>query len=519
MELKLRKPVYRTQIDTGLRPIEARNDWRQFAKFELKFLGSFLLLMIFGVVATCIAVVLGGHASAKVVSVALFLAVVALIVKSVREGPEMVVRIDGTGKNSSVWVIFATAAIFVLLAVTTQLKVMIPFAAMWVLLSLLAWKNRALAPDGIREIERFLFPGETVVADCFGGDSRHKFSGQAWKLLVVTNQRLLVSHFANKREDERLVQQVDFRQIESYDVKWAMMGMRGTLTLNFRVPFSESDPTMSVRLMAVAPVNLAAVVDALRANGVDGPAVERPQGETAVANTYVAEGTPGGPVFLGSRQSAELRPSASRDGRAPKTAREWVSIAVLCILLALVAIFAAVWVIGGDAQAVRAMYDQYTKTSLPVDGKSNLTGGGASISYPAAGNLVELQTDEDWGEGPNDGARWELRSTWHEGFNVVSLANYVFVPALDDEASIDVWLAGKNADHENLAGKAVTYERIKVDGRTGYVWDHPGKNGYWHYAAWFPQPGGTIRLECISKQRHEQFRRICGTAVKSLRFK
>ena len=60
-----------------------------------------------------------------------------------------------------------------------------------------------------------------------------------------------------------------------------------------------------------------------------------------------------------------------------------------------------------------------------------------------------------------------------------------------------------------MAGHRVKHTKRVVDGRTGYVWTHGNRFGYWHYAVWFPHPVHTIRVECIAKREAERFQRLC----------
>ena len=76
----------------------------------------------------------------------------------------------------------------------------------------------------------------------------------------------------------------------------------------------------------------------------------------------------------------------------------------------------------------------------------------------------------------------------------------------------------KDGEHETLAGSPVTHTERVVDGRRGYVWNHGSASGYWYYAAWFPHPGHTVRVECIARRQEERFRRLCAEAVGSLEF-
>ena len=117
--------------------------------------------------------------------------------------------------------------------------------------------------------------------------------------------------------------------------------------------------------------------------------------------------------------------------------------------------------------------DEVTQKRLPVDGRSNLTGNAASLTYAPGPDLKELVTDEDRGAGPNDGARWELRSSFTKGSNAVSLAHYVFTePRRDDPAAVARFVAGKDREHSRIAGRRVSHTERVVDGRRGYVWTH-----------------------------------------------
>jgi hypothetical protein len=159
-----------------------------------------------------------------------------------------------------------------------------------------------------------------------------------------------------------------------------------------------------------------------------------------------------------------------------------------------------------------------TSTELRVDGRSNLAGHAASLTYTRAPDLREFIVDEHWDGGPNDGARWELRPSSSKEYNVVSLAHYIFEPRLDDQAAIAEFLADKDREHTEGAGFRVTHTDRVVDGRKGYVWTYGEPGRYWYYAAWFPQPVHSVRLECVARGKIGRFKRLCAEAVASLKF-
>jgi hypothetical protein len=189
------------------------------------------------------------------------------------------------------------------------------------------------------------------------------------------------------------------------------------------------------------------------------------------------------------------------------------------VLLATVVTLAAVSAAAGfELSSPRLAVDEATAKQLRVDGRSNLTGNAASLTYTPGPDLREFVTDEDRGAGPNDGARWELRSSFSEGYNVVSLAHYIFEPRLDDDEAIADFVADKDREHERAAGRRVRHTERVVDGRTGYVWKHRDRRGYWQYAAWFPHPVHSVRIECLARGEAARFKRLCAEAVRTLRF-
>jgi hypothetical protein len=216
-----------------------------------------------------------------------------------------------------------------------------------------------------------------------------------------------------------------------------------------------------------------------------------------------------------------LRRLAHRSASAP--AARGIGFRFIRISAVMVAAAVTLVVIAGafglESSTLRMAFDEVTKKQLPVDGRSNLTGNAASFRYTAGPDLHEFVTDEDWGEGPNDGARWELRSSFTDGYNVISLSHYVFAdPSLDGPAAVADFVAGKDDEHEKLAGHPVAHTERVVDGRRGYFWRHIGRRGYWHNVAWFPQPVHTVRVECIARDEVERFKRLCAEAMSSLEF-
>jgi hypothetical protein len=217
--------------------------------------------------------------------------------------------------------------------------------------------------------------------------------------------------------------------------------------------------------------------------------------------------------------------SASPGGRAARGTLRYTLggpglIRITGVMLAgMVALVATSSAAGFELTSLRLAIDEATLRQVPVDGRSNLTGGAASVTYTRGPDLREFITDQPSGGVVADGARWELRSSYTKGHNVVSLASYVYAPPLDDAAAVADFVARKDREHSRLAGSDVTHTQRVVDGRRGYVWDHRSPYGYWYYAAWFPHPVDTVRVECIARRQEDRFKRLCAEAVGSLEFR
>jgi len=190
------------------------------------------------------------------------------------------------------------------------------------------------------------------------------------------------------------------------------------------------------------------------------------------------------------------------------------------MLAGLMALIVTASAAGLELTSLRLAIEERNLTRLPVDGRSNLNGEAASIKYTRGPDLNEFITDDLRGDAQTDGARWELRSKLTKGYNILSLAHYIYDdPALDNPDAVAAFVARKDREHAGLAGSPVTHTSIVVRGRRGYVWNHGSQHGYWFYAAWFPHPVHTVRLECIAKRQEDRFRGLCREALRSLTFR
>ncbi|HEX8648012.1 MAG TPA: hypothetical protein VF715_14050 [Thermoleophilaceae bacterium] len=241
-------------------------------------------------------------------------------------------------------------------------------------------------------------------------------------------------------------------------------------------------------------------------------------------SVFAAAGLCVGVALRRARHGAPPEPAPARERPRRGTLQEALSGPglirlsgiVLAGILTLVMASAAA---GLELSMVSLAVEEMTREQKPVDGRSNLTGGAASLTYTRGPDLRELITDNAPEKDPTDGARWELRSRFTKGYNFVSLASYTYDPPLDDPDAVAEFVAKKDREHADLAGEDATHTERVIDGRRGYVWNHGSPSGFWYHAAWFPHPRHTVRVECMARRQKDRFRRLCAEAVGSLEFR
>jgi hypothetical protein len=610
------KPVFQSVLDLGLRDVGVEGDPRR----SLAHAGKAVLRLFPVAFTSFVAICLLVHATGAHAWLILPLLVpwgaahLLLVLRAVRRGPVMVLKVNAEGSNQVTWLLLASHVPLVLSAVILREPVAMALVGVVTVVSLIVLRSRGRVPEMLRRFRPLLATGETVLGDGVGLARAGRRASSGLRLIAATDGRLLVTGPA--RSEPFLLVDARYRDVSRFGIEWRNLGLAGTLSVTV------GGETYTIG--SIAPANLLSIALALRSHGVapDDPdaiseaergwrdALRRDRPRTplldrgAMSTRAFDRGlwlllglsavtfylNPFGVGFGASRDasaavlvivlvlsavsgyvartrsslayvvplnlllipaflfadarvvinvmvalsavaaggllagSAARRGAGAGDAQAPRgrlrraiSGRSLIRLSAVLLGLVLVSVVTAS-AFGFEVSTLRLAVDEATKKQLPVDGRSNLTGNAASFRYTPGPGLHELVTDEHWGAGPNDGARWELRSSWRKGYNVVSLAHYVFEPPLDDPAAVAAFVAGKDAEHSRLAGFRVTHTTRVVDGRTGYVWDHEDRRGYHHYVAWFPQPEHTVRVECISRRQKDRFRRLCAEAIGSLRF-
>jgi hypothetical protein len=623
------KPRFQGVVDLGLRDVGVRTDRRRLAAHFGKASLAAVAMAVVSVLALCVLVTqtsAGGPWVAAVFVAVTMAGALLLALRMVRRSPPVVVKVNAEGKNQAAGLLIGSFLLLAAHAAVFRDPVLIPVAALSLIMALVLWRARGRLPEILRQLRGLLAANESVLGDGVGVmPGAHGFRGRqaAWRLVVATDRRLLMTR-STRPSQPFVVVDAPYRDISRFGIEWTRRGYVGVLSLTAPAADGTSPETHVIGNMT--PANLLSIARALQAHGVppdDPAALEEAEHGWEEARRAWAEGRrpgeqqqrPGlidrsamstrqfdrglwlllgasavilytsviGDGFAalavigalcglcgylsGTRSSlayvvplnlllipnffftgpsdvivlmvlvsvvalaclwagSALRRGASAGERAAPAAGGLryaisgvglirISGVLLVAMLALVVVTSAA---GFELTSLRLAVDEATAKQVPVDGRSNLTGNAASLTYTRGPGLHEFITDEDWGAGPNDGARWELRSSFTKNENVVSLSHYIFEPRLDNPAAVAKFVADKDDEHSRMARHRVGHTKRVVDGRTGYVWTHGNRFGYWHYAVWFPHPVHTIRVECIAKQEAERFKRLCEEALGSLEF-
>ena len=398
--------------------------------------------------------------------------------RMLKRSPVVVMKITAGGRNQATWR-FAPIPFVLAAALVSWTPLAIPMAAMAIVTAWLHWRARGRVPEVVRALQAALAEDEPVLGDGLGQAPGVRPRGEALRALAATDRRMLAAGRTGVLLD------VPYGSISRFGIEWTLRGRVGTLS------FTAGDVPCAIA--AIAPANLLPIAQALRAHGVvadDPAAIEEAQ--------------------RGWEEALRRGTEGQRRGR------RLTRIAAV-VVTGLAGLVLAASATGFELSSLPLAVQEATAKKLPVDGHSDLTGGAASLAYTPVPGLRELRTDEHWDAAPDDGARWELRSHFTEGYNAVTLSHYIF--ALDDRAAVAAFVAGKDREQSRIAGFRVGHRERVVDGRRGYVWEYRSHRGYWQYAAWFPQPVHSVRVECIAKTEVARFKRLCAEAMGSLRFR
>jgi len=162
------------------------------------------------------------------------------------------------------------------------------------------------------------------------------------------------------------------------------------------------------------------------------------------------------------------------------------------------------------------------RTELTADGKSNLPGGGASLTYKPIQDDFEVSGDGNLGGGPHDGATWDVEH-WNpdgNGRTMMEVKEYIFEPKPTTPARIKSYVRADERWNTKQVGHSVKTKRETLDGRTAYTWEFINSDNDWvHYTDAFALTH-SYRLYCITPvDNSNNFRQRCRNALATIKFK
>ena len=188
---------------------------------------------------------------------------------------------------------------------------------------------------------------------------------------------------------------------------------------------------------------------------------------------------------------------------SPRRTTLFVSVTVLLLLSAALVYAAANSHLGG--------IHFFKPVDPTADGRSNLRGGGASITYTTAPGMYEYGSA--WTR--SDGTFWGVATPGGDG--QVELERFT-TPSLGTPQAVTSFLAAKSGENADIAGFVVHPRAVTVNGYHGYMWDYiSDKEDSWSRNIWFPGAHASYRLHCSAyPDARVQTRKLCAEASKSL---
>lgn len=123
---------------------------------------------------------------------------------------------------------------------------------------------------------------------------------------------------------------------------------------------------------------------------------------------------------------------------------------------------------------------------IPVDGKSNLPGDLALVTYkPAEHQFESVSEDEPTGYAQG-GLNWSLSRWTPTGRSIIGLRQSTGEPRLTSEARIRRFIKIKADENNEIAGAVVPYREIAIGHRRAFLWTYHDRQNWWHLRAWFP---------------------------------
>lgn len=153
-----------------------------------------------------------------------------------------------------------------------------------------------------------------------------------------------------------------------------------------------------------------------------------------------------------------------------------------------------------------------------ADGKSNLPGRYASLSYSVLSNETEWANKQSI-DSPYDGSVWGVSRASSDGASYIMLSHYTFVPPITTAAERETFA---DSVVDSLGAKPGTTPKrstITVDGRDGYEYRFVKATGSKAIVTYFLGDKHSYRFDCDAATGDDEFYTTCERAQQSLRFR
>lgn len=153
-----------------------------------------------------------------------------------------------------------------------------------------------------------------------------------------------------------------------------------------------------------------------------------------------------------------------------------------------------------------------------ADGKSNLPGRYASLSYSVLSNESEWANRQNV-DNPYDGSVWGVSRATTDGASYMMLSHYTFVPPITTAAERETFADSVTDSLGAKPGTTPERSTITVDGRDGYEYRFVKATGSKAIVTYFLGDKHSYRFDCDAAEGDDEFYTTCERAQQTLSFR
>jgi hypothetical protein len=120
---------------------------------------------------------------------------------------------------------------------------LIPVVALSLIMTLILWRARGQVPDVLRQLRSLLAANESVLGDGVGvmpGARGFRGRQDAWRLIVATDQRLLVTR-STRSPNAFVLVDAPYHDVSRFGIEWKRRGLVGVLSLTAPAALEEAE--------------------------------------------------------------------------------------------------------------------------------------------------------------------------------------------------------------------------------------------------------------------------------------